>query len=248
MLSLFQNLLPRARAWNTTADKWLRRFIDGLSDIVTGVQSHFDLIWYDIFPATTREIDAWEETFGLIYNKTLTEQERRDALAAAWAQTGGQSPSYIQNQLQAAGFDVYIHDWWATISPVTPNNPFAAGGAYPLVNLYVGNNTIFDPPECIDPSTPGVLATDVPECTNEADMGISSGDVFECQPLGVIAGGPKTYNFPTDPDKWPYIIYIAGATFGTPANIPAERRLEFESLCLKICPAHLWLGITVNYT
>ena len=61
----------------------------------------------------------------------LTEQERRDRLDASWKATGGQSPRYIQDTLQAAGFDVYVHEWWIPGSEpavgikecVPPRNP-----------------------------------------------------------------------------------------------------------------------------
>jgi hypothetical protein len=35
--------------------------------------------------------------------------------------------------------------------------------------------------------------------------------------------------------------------FGTTANVPAERREEFERLLLSKCPAQQWLVTIVNY-
>jgi hypothetical protein len=59
--------------------------------------------------------------------------------------------------------------------------------------------------------------------------------------------GNKQYNITTDPDTWPYYLYIGGETFGDLAQIPESRRTEFETLCLKICPNQQWIGALVEY-
>ena len=108
---MITHLLPNARAWRLTITKTLRSFFEGLTYIWTDPREFIDLVWKDIDPATTRELDMWEEQFDLP-NRGLTESERRDRLAAAWKASGGQSPRYLQDTLQAAGFEVYIHEWW----------------------------------------------------------------------------------------------------------------------------------------
>jgi hypothetical protein len=55
------------------------------------------------------------------------------------------------------------------------------------------------------------------------------------------------YPIPNDPLQWPYIIYIGGATFPDQATVASSRQDEFEDLLLKICPAHLWIGLLVDY-
>lgn len=112
-LNIFKHLLPDARAWRLVPEKFLRKFFSGLanSDIAVGVKLFFDEIFTDIDPVYTRELQAWENQFGLT-DTGLTEPERRDRLAATWQAVGGQDPRYIQDTLQAAGFPVYIHEWW----------------------------------------------------------------------------------------------------------------------------------------
>lgn len=53
---------------------------------------------------------------------------------------------------------------------------------------------------------------------------------------------------PTTAEGRRYVAYIAGDEFGIPAEIPANRREDFEALLLKICPTYQWLGIIVKYT
>ncbi len=111
-LDIIKHLLPNAKAWVITIEKRLKEFFSGLTGLGEDAKEFTDDAWLDIFPQTTREISAWELQFGLGQVNTLTEQQKRDRLAAAWSATGGQSPSYIQGVLQENGFDVYLHDWW----------------------------------------------------------------------------------------------------------------------------------------
>lgn len=112
MISIFKHLLPRARAWRITIDKTLRQFFEGLAAAtVDDTKENFDNLYSDLDPQQTRDLPAWEAQFALP-DTGLTEQERRDRLEATWEATGGQSPKYIQDTLQNAGFPVYVHEWW----------------------------------------------------------------------------------------------------------------------------------------
>ena len=103
--------------------KQLTEFFEGLITLPENIRIYIDSIWDDISPSTTRQLTEWENQFGLP-NTVTDEQERRDRLDARWKALGGQSPRYIQDTLQAAGFDVYIHEWWElprTEPPVVRN-------------------------------------------------------------------------------------------------------------------------------
>jgi len=235
--NLFKHLLPSAKAWSLTVDKNLRDFFLGLSGFGTDAKEFFDEVWLDIFPQTTRYITRWESQFGIIDSGVLTEQQRRDRLDTRWATTGGQSPSYIQNTLQDNGFDVYVHEWWVPGSEpavgvkacVTSRNPITSLAAgYVLVNI-------------ISIPKPKWLC-----CGGDTDM---EGGEPRAQggEYDLFTDERLEYDIPTDTTKWPYFLYIGASTFGVNANIDADRRLEFETLCLKICPAHLWLGMLITY-
>lgn len=266
---IFQHLLPNARAWRTTIDKQLRQFFVGLSGIGSDLKTFYDGIFQDIDPELTRELTAWEQQFGL-RDTGLTEQQRRDRLDATWKALGGQDPTYIQETLRGAGFDVFVHEWWEPGTEpapgvkvcVTPRNPilvlrreftgaalevqcgellaqcgeaFAEAGnssepsGYPLVNKVF--LTIPD------------LLTICGEVTAQCgEAAAACGNYTQLQEI------LREYIVPNDPSKWPYFLYIGGETYGTLAQIPPSRRDEFESLCLKICPAQQWLGILVEYT
>jgi len=234
-LNIFKHLLPNARAWKLTPDKYLRKFFTGLanSDIATGVKTFFDEIFSDIDPQQTRELSAWENQFALP-NTGLTEQERRDRLEATWQAVGGQDPRYIQDTLQAAGFPVYVHEWWIPGTEPAIDSPAAATPRNP--NLVLTDGSVVYLNECGE-----ALA----EC-GEA--------LAECGERSTLVGyllvnkDGTTYTIPTDTAEWPYILYIGGTVFGASATVDASRKDEFEDLCLKICPAQQWLGIIVTYT
>lgn len=267
-LRIFKHLLPNARAWQITVDKKLRQFFEGLTGLGEDVNIFFDGVWLDIFPETTREIPAWENQFGL--SNTLTdEQERRDRLDATWKALGGQSPRYIQDTLRAAGFDVYVHDWWVPGSEAAVNVKAAATPRNPLLYLndgttpvqYLANDGGLDMQDgdlivAMDGATVGatgyplVNKIQIPSLSIIGDGsplmfdgGVSAQDGTE-----LTTYSPKQYVIPVDVTKYPYFLYIGGAVFPDHANVSASRRNEFETLCLKICPTQQWLGILVDYS
>lgn len=109
-LKLYKHLLPRGRAWSLIADKPLRRFFLGLALVWENVEQYLGEIYFDLFVGSTRALDEWDEQFG--FTQKLGTGSRLARLSAAWKASGGQSPRYIQDTLQAAGFDVYVHEWW----------------------------------------------------------------------------------------------------------------------------------------
>jgi len=268
-LRIFKHLLPNARAWRLTVEKQLREFFDGLTiPLGDNTKLFFDNIWLDIFPETTREITAWEKQFGL-RDTGINEQERRDRLAATWQYLGGQDPRFIQDNLQANGFDVYVHQWWipgteASIgikSCATPRSPLAVlRREFTNIDLLVecGEANI----ECgeafaecgnrLEPSgyplVNKILQT-IPDLFTLCDEAFA-----ECGEIEASCGNYSTfrnsfveYIVPNDSSKWPYFIYIGDETFGDLAPIDPKRKNEFETLCLKICPTQQWLGILVEY-
>lgn len=233
---LWQHLLPSGRAWTLVLDKALRRLFLGLSDFGPAARQFIDLIHQDRDPQLTRELSLWEAQFGLP-DGTLTEQERRDRLARAWAAKGVQSPRGIQDRLQAEGFNVFVYEWWVPGSEPAPGvlgcalmrDPNTAGG-YCIANKLTttsGTNDI------------GAVA---------GNPSTVAGNPFAIS--GKLVGAletPVPCVLPVDPACWPYIWYVGGAIFGTLSAIPASRRDEFENLVLKLRPQQTWINLAVVY-
>jgi hypothetical protein len=226
-LRIFQHLLPDGAAWRLLAEKKLRQLFEALAEVFASLRLFVDLVYEDRLPETTRELAEWERQFGL--EGTGLEDARRLALAAEWKATGGQSPRYLQDLVQAAGFDVYIHEWWEppNVAPRTVRNP----------RDYTSDPT-YGTTQCGE-----VLA----QCGEPA----AQSNRFLANEPGYLVnddlsrGAPPI--IPDDPAVWPYFVYWGGATFGDFAVIDAARRAEFERLLLKVCPDHLWIVTMVVY-
>lgn len=241
------HLLPSGLAWRVTVDKTLRRWLDGVSQATAHVRDFVDAVWFDLLPETTRELDRWEDTFGL--TAASTDAARRLAYAAAWAAQGGQSPRYLQDVVQAAGFPLYVHEWWVPGSgPPVARNPHTYT-LPPFIGTVQCSLLPFPSQQCCtsidqaapDPLPPGVTIFDLyPQCNrflaNEPKYIVN---------LTLTPEAPPPV--PDDPNAYPYFLYFGGATFGTSVNIPADRRDELERLLLKLRPAQQWIVTLVNY-
>lgn len=264
---IFKHLLPNAPAWKLTIEKQLRQFFEGLTGIGEDVKEFIDLIWDDINPATTRQIPEWEAQFGL--PNTLTdEQGRRDRLDATWKALGGQSPRYLQDTLQAAGFDVYVHEWWVpgteppvgTLGAATARDPFlylndgvspaqyfSADGAGDMQD----GDTVAMDGATFSPS--GYVLVNKLLIPASSTLGDGSAEMLDGGDIAqdgsqIVVYSEKLYQIPADPTKYAYFLYIGGQTFPDHATVSSSRRNEFETLCLKICPAQQWLGMLIDYT
>ncbi len=266
-LDLYKVLVPRANAWILSKGKQLTEFFQGLTGVVTDTKLYIDLIWLDIFPQTTRELDAWEDQWALP-STGLTEQERRDRLDGVWKAKGGQDPRYIQDTLQNAGFDVYVHEWWVPsleppvgvkecVPPRNPNNfltngqqAYRAACGEPIMQC---GEPLAQCGERYNYATGYPLVNKISQFT-KAFVAACGEPIMQCgEPLAqcgqfeTAVYAQREYTIPSDPSKWPYFLYIGGETFPDLAVLPSSRREEFEDLCLKICPAHVWIGVMVTY-
>lgn len=260
-LPIFKHLLPNARAWRLTVDKKLRQFFNGLTGIGEDARTFIDEIWLDIFPQTTRELDSWNTQWGL-RDTGITEQQLRDRLDATWKAVGGQDPRYIQDTLQANGFDVFVHEWWETgTNPPIVRNPLMyirRGSGLPSFTVECGMPLAL----CGEPTAEageGLNPTGYPLVNkifvSEPDiLPLCGEEVAACGDPDALCGNYFQFRFelrqyivPTDPKFWPYFLYIGGETFGELAQVDPKRRDEFETLCLKICPTQQWLGVIVEF-
>lgn len=261
-LRIFKHLLPNARAWRITVDKKLRQFFEGLTELGFDVRVFLDDVWLDIFPETTRDINAWENQFGL-RDTGLTEQERRDRLDASWKALGGQDPRYIQDTLQANGFNVFIHEWW--VPALFPLAAFycgdvAAEAGESGVECTSATPTVRDPNDVLAPDNITPVAGKGYPLVNlitEIELNLialcgepaaeSGEEPISCYNNSGFTFSIRKYETTSDPDTWPYYLYIGGFSFGSLAQVSDSRRNEFETLCLKICPNQQWLGVLVEY-
>lgn len=255
---VLEHLLPRSEAWKTYINKTLSAFLVSFVQGFCFTRHFFDFIFTDIFPQKTRQLDLWEQQFGLI-TSLPTEQERRDRLDAQWKAIGGQSPKYIQDILQDSGFNVYVHEWWYYdfdfVSYVICGNTDAVCGN---ANAYCGNSSAQsrqtrNPNDWIDSDS--VLVNKIQFAKKLYTQYVICGNSNAvCGNENAVSGGFSgieiqliKYEIPSDSDLWPYFWYVGGVDFGATVDIPLERKEEFETLILKIKPRQTWVGLFINY-
>lgn len=237
VLRLFHHLLPDGHAWRLLDGKMLVRFLKGLAHGPTTARDFLDAVYGDRFAETTRELEESEYEYGLL--APATEAARREQLAAARLAIGGQSPGYLQDTIQAAGFDVYVHEWW---EPETEPREVRDPRDYTEVPI---SGTV----QC--------RATNQYQCREAIGGPAGTGKQALCD--GYLANYPRYFAnknrqgfapppIPSTPSAWRYFLYFGGEVFGDDAEIPAARRDEFERLIRKYSPAHLWLVTLVTYT
>lgn len=241
MISMFKHLLPTGRAWSLTMTKNLRSFFEALvPEVIESPKEFLTSAALDVFPEYTRELTKWETQFGLTPVAALTIEQRRQRIAAAWSDVGGQSPAYLQEQLRANGFDVYIHEWWVPGSEAPIGVLRAPVVRNPLT--VINPSYISSPPgvECGEALAQcGEEFAQSGNVTNTIGYPLVNKFVYDSQDI--------LYTVPNDPKYWPFFMYVGGPEFGDVAVVQAARRFEFEALLLKIRPAHLWIGVIVSY-
>lgn len=245
---IIKHLLPKSRAFKLTPiQKILTKFFKGFIDLFIEIKNYYDLIWLDIFPKTTRVLSDHENDFGIV--PPITDDATRIAtLESLWSTNGGQSPSYIQSVLQAAGFNVYVHEVIPTVDPATyladqfitvAGEPNAIAGEPNAVAGKTGGEVLVN----------GEIVTSTPQYQyNAGDSGAIAGEpnVVAGEIIGTIFT-PITYPLPTDPDRWPYFWYVGGAVFPNNATVDAAREIEFKSLILKVKPTQTWVGLLITF-
>lgn len=233
MLFLYQHLLPNAKAWRITANKRLRQFFQGLANVNTAIVDFVDDIYFDLFPSTTRELTEWEKQFNITVNNNPSETDRRNRLLAEWQAVGGQTPAYLQNILRQAGFNVYVHDY------------FAPGAVHPAPARNVVDSV----------TLPAYILKEGKSQTVEYIIAQCGDSTMQCGEAFAQCGYYETYVYEQEyidplminPAKYPYFVYIGNATFPGRASVSIERRAEFEAMILKFFPAHLYKALLVDY-
>lgn len=226
ILKLIRQLLPTGRAFRMPSSGDLDKLFKGLAKsderAVQAAKSVLDSVLPDNDNFTEEDATINEKRYGLI-NSTATLEERKLAILRKIAHPGDIRPRqhylYIQDQLRAAGFDVYVHE----------NLFFYGDGSY--LNY-----------------TPEEISGGVLENVQHGDMqhgDFQHDGVIDDKVVNYIeeyfdrsfsVGGTFMFTF-----------FIGGAYAGIYANVSLSRKNEFRQLILKLKPAHTVAYLFINY-
>lgn len=185
-------------------------------------------------PLKTQLLEELEREFGFLLNPALSEETRRQQVAAVKYEKTDQrnSDDDVQAFLNSAGFDVQVHHNDPAVDPA----------------LFAG-----------DILANGAISQQFPQYIMQC-----GGDIAFCGHQDAVCGRFDTFNFvtfeydlPIDPQAWPFIYFIGGAavrdgngflTAIAPAEIPFNRKSKFTELILSAKPWMDWAILIIDYT
>lgn len=227
---------PRGRMFKMPYGGQLEKLYQAInSDNIGGVgRAYSDMkqIMSDILPDnpdfTMDDAIAWYRRLGLYYNPGATLDELKAGIRQkmSWTVTPlrRQNYLYIQEQLQAAGFDVYVYPnrFPDGLGGYETKTPAAVLGA-PVMGSYLGSFYLGEAYLAEKLSTSGISLI-VNYLEEEKDA------LFD-----ITAEGYKS------------TFYIAGAVITDFADVPAARKIEFRQLILKLKAAQMCGILFTNY-
>jgi hypothetical protein len=84
--------------------------MQGLSFLPENIRHEGELVYFDIFPDTTRYPERWEDIFGVLFTEAEL-SKRRDILDSLWKiNKGGQSWTFLEEILQKIDSDIHVFE------------------------------------------------------------------------------------------------------------------------------------------
>jgi hypothetical protein len=230
ILNLTRQLYPTGRAFKMPFDGYFEKLHKGLAESEVQAYSDAVAIHYSILPDnenfTTDDATDWERRLGLINNPSASLSDRKLAIKLKLNQPGinpaKSNYKYLESQLQAAGFSVYVYE-----------------NRFPLY------------PDGYETQTPIEVSGDLsllqPVQHGDFQHGdIQHGSVFtnkivnhidELKDLYFDLGGSYRASF-----------FIGGSPLGSTATVPLIRKNEFRQLILKNKPVQNVGFLFIQYT
>lgn len=227
----FSRLAPSGHAWKNLPSSALKKVFGVFDTKLRAAASDLDVTAKDAFAESTTRLATWESELGL--RAASNDTVRRTALDQALRSTGGQSLQFLQDTLQAAGFNVWVHSSWASQNPFVVRDPRAYA----------------DPPEYGTELCTDNVDWHQPQCTDTPAWG-------QAQMNGIVGGTNYFDNItlqdtylppiPADPNAWPFFLYIGGQVFPQYAQIDMTRFDELRRLICKHRPLRHWIILRVQ--
>ena len=246
ILLLTKQLYPRSRAFKLFAGSYFERLHIALAKSEVRAINDSLAILYAILPDndnfTADDATDWERRLGLISNPDVELSLRKLAILRKMNHPGTikarQHYLYIQGQLQAAGFDVYVYE---NLSETDVTDFIIIPE---IANLDELN---------LDEFNLGDATTVYPELFGQSNLDEFNLGEFELN--GVVYLNKIVNNIPELADSYfntgltlRATFFIGGPTSGSFASVPTARKNEFRQLILKLKPVQNVGFLLINYT
>lgn len=230
IISLTKQLLPSGRAFKVPIGGFLEKLLNGLhaseARAYADAVSILDSALPDNNNFTVTDCSDWEKRLGLITNPLVSLSDRKLAIKRKMAHPGlvlgRQNYLYLQGQLRAAGFDVYVYenrfaDYFAGYITKTPTQ-FSIP-VYPIISSQYGQINYGQK------NYGGQYGNRVINSIDEnLDLGFSTGPTFRST------------------------FFIGGPTPGSWATVDANRKKEFRQLILRLKPTQMVAYLLCNFS
>ena len=231
-------MLPKSRAFSIdVSGKKLSQFFEGIASLPKVVHDHVSEIFLDLIPSSTTKVTDWSQHFG--YPRSVSVS----TLEMEWSDGGGQSPEAIQNKLQAAGFNVFVHEFWEPgVSPISVRNPI------PYIDVqYTIDATHFQSGENLLVNKQQIALKNFAVQCDEEDIQCDDADV-QCDEWNGLFLINRGYVVEDDADLYPYYWYVCAETWPDPALVADDDLDELERLIYKYKPLHTRVVLIVDTT
>jgi len=229
ILKLNRQLMPQGRAFKIPVDDPFDKLMQALAESETRAYDDAMSLLNSILPDndefTVDDAERWEERLGLISDSGVSLADRKLAIIRKMNHPGTiparQSADYLEQQLQAAGFDVYVY-----------YNNF--------------NGVTNTPTDILGPLITGLWDFADDAEFGEVEFGNSeTGSVFEdCVANYIDADLDAWFDVG---DNLRNTFFIAGPYIDTFANVESVRENEFRQLILKLKPLQTVAFLFINY-
>lgn len=251
-------LLPPGSVWSPQDGAGLDQLLDGIADGSEVTRDFLADLARLRNPELTPILDDLEKEYGVIPDITLTDAVRRARLLAMkTAVSGDGTADFMQTQLRAAGFDVYVH---VNNPPVDPRIFLFDAPA----TICGNENAICGNENAICGGTRGDLVVNGRIYTHQFFTGTIAGGLLAicgyenaiCRGEASFAQVPIEYEVSPDPGYWPLFFFVGGpATRDSSgaiveietASVPINRKDELIRSVVKYKPLHSWGGLIIQY-
>ena len=222
-----KTLFPRSRAFELFADNSKRRLVKGFSELPENIRTELELVYFDLFPDTTRFPERWEEVFALFFTDAEL-PKRRNIIDAMWKMISGhQGLEFLQTMLHS------IDKGLRVVENIPVSNPRHSGITLIAVcghpKMKCGNRkAVCGYREGHEDFIPSIIKNDV---TTE-------------------------YNIPEDSRYWENCFFICASVrrsprrnilYVEPYKLSAVWRNFIEFLILKVKPAHTTAIVFIDW-
>jgi hypothetical protein len=225
ILALTKQLLPTGRAFRVPYNGYFEKLLNGLhaseARAYQDALSILDSALPDNDNFSTDDAAQWEKRLGLITNTAVDLADRKLAIKRKMAHPGlipaRQNYLYVQGQLQAAGFNVYVYE---NIFPGYFGNVTKTMDEWKVPSEFQYGQIRYGQQNYGPDYTQTLVANNIDEALDASfDVGATLRSTF----------------------------FIGGSPEGTKADVPLIRKDEFRQLILKLKPTQMVAYLLIEY-